>query len=470
MLAFAAHPILTLPQIAQLAGGDLVVREVPKDATAREQFLRAGVDGVSIDTRTLEAGQLFVPLAGAHADGHAFLAAAFARGAAAALCARARYAEFEGKEPGPLVVVDDPTLALQRLARGYRQGWQGLMIGVTGSVGKTTTKDLVAAVLTASAPTLKTEGNLNNHWGVPLTLLRLRPEHRAAVVEMGMSQPGEIAMLAALATPNAAVITNAGAAHLEHLGSLEAIAREKASLAAGLGPRDVVFAGADSPRLIAALHGMRPRIVTYGLDAKAEVRPERVTALGEQGSRIEVAGFPPFTLALLGRHQVANALAAVAVAREFGVDPERAAAAIAAVRPAKGRMEVRHAGGATLLVDCYNANPDSVRAALETLAALPGATRRIAVLGDMLELGEGAQAIHRQTAAAVRDAELWTVGSFAADWAAGGRGVAREVRVFADLPELREALRAALAPGVAVLVKGSRGAALERALEGIEGL
>ena len=470
MLAFAANPILTLPQLAQFANGDLVVREVPAHPTEREGFLRAGIDGVSIDTRTIGPGQLFVPLTGSHADGHAFLGAAFERGAAAALCARASYPAFAGREPGPLVVVDDPTAALQRIARRFREGWQGLMLGVTGSAGKTTTKDLVAAVLASSAPTLKTEGNLNNHWGVPLTLMRLRPEHRAAVVEMGMNQPGEIAMLAALARPNAAIITNAGVAHLERMGSREAIAREKASLAANLGDQDVVFAGADSPLLLEALAGIRARRVTYGLAPGADVRPERVTPLGEQGTRVEVLGFPPFTLALLGKHQVANALAAVAVAREYRVDAAAAAAAIEAVRPARGRMEVRHARGATLLVDCYNANPDSVRAALETLAALPGISRRIAVLGDMLELGEGAAALHRETAGAIGDAELWTVGTFAADWAAGAARAGASVRRFADLPALGGALREALAPGVAVLVKGSRGAALERALAGIEGL
>lgn len=469
MLAFAAQPILTLPQLAQFANGDLVAREVPAHAGEREAWLRSGIDGVSIDTRTLAPGMLFVPLAGGRADGHDFLAAAFARGAAAALCARAQYPRFAGREPGPLVVVDDTTAGLQRLARRYREGWHGLLIGVTGSAGKTTTKDLVAAVLDSAAPTLATAGNLNNHWGVPLTLLALRPSHRAAVVEMGMNQPGEIALLASLAAPNAAVITNAGSAHLERLGSLEAIAREKASLAAALGPRDVVFAGADSPRLVAALAGVRAKLVTYGLDPGAAVHPARVTALADGGSRIEVAGFPPFTLALIGRHQVANALAAVAVAREFGVDPDRAAAALAAVRPAKGRMEARRAGGALVLVDCYNANPDSVRAALDALAALPGADRRIAVLGDMLELGPEAAALHRATAAHVRDAELWTTGAFAAEWAAGApRGVA--VRGFPGVEELGAALREALAPGTAVLVKGSRGAALERAFAGIPGL
>lgn len=461
------RPVLALPEIARFAGGDLVVREVPARATEREAFLRSGIGGVSIDSRTLSPGDLFVPLPGSRADGHDFLEAAFARGAAAALCARERYGAWQGREPGPLVVVPDVTRALQRLAHGLRQGWSGLLVGVTGSVGKTTTKELVAAVLRTAAPTLATEGNLNNHWGVPLTLLRLRPEHRAAVIEMGMNAPGEIAALAAIAVPNAAVVTAAGAAHLERFGTVAAVAREKTDLARALRPHETAFLGADFPALLAAGRDLACRVVTYGLARRAQLRPSRVEPLGAGGSRVTVEGFPPFTLALPGRHQVANALAALAVARAFGVDPAAAAGALETVAPPPGRMEVRRARGATLLVDCYNANPESVAAALATLAAMPGAARRIAVLGDMLELGPRAAALHRATGARVRGAEVWTTGAFAAQWAAGARRAGAAVRVFDDVPALRAALHAALAEGVVVLIKGSRGAALERVLEGL---
>jgi len=341
MMAFATVPLLTLAEVARMAGGDLVVRDVPAAPTEREAFLKSGVDGVSIDTRTLAPGQLFVPLRGGATDGHRFLAEAFAGGAALALCERAPYEAWEGREPGPLVLVDDATEALQRLARRWREGWQGLLLAVTGSAGKTTTKDLVAAVLSVAAPTLKTEGNLNNHWGVPLTLMRLRPEHRSAVVEIAMNRPGEIGMLAALAQPGAAVITNAGSAHLEGLGSLEAIAREKASLAAALPVGSPVFAGADSPRLMAALRGTRARVVSYGLAADAAVRPRSLVDLGPEGSRLTVTGFPTLHLRLVGRHQATNALAALAVAREYGVDPAAAVTALEAVRPNKVRVEVR---------------------------------------------------------------------------------------------------------------------------------
>ena len=467
-MALAVHPTLTLTQLAQFSGGDLVVRDVPSSPTEREALLRSGVDGASIDTRTLSAGQLFVPLPGANTDGHRFIGQAFARGAGAALCARDRYSELERREPGPLIVVDDVTAALQRVAGRYRAGWRGALYGVTGSVGKTTTKDLVAAVLGTLGPTLKTEGNLNNHWGVPLTLLGLKGEHVAAVVEMGSNHPGEIAALAALARPNRAVITGAGSAHLEHFGSREAIVREKASLAFALGDGETLFVSADSPGLLDALEGARCRRVTYGFARGADVRPRALEPRGEKGTRVEVEGFPPFTLALVGRHQVANALGGLAVAREAGADPVTAVRAIESYRPFEGRMEVRRARGATLLVDYYNANPESTIAALETLAAWPDATRRIALLGDMLELGEQAPELHRATALRARAAEVWAVGERAEDYAAGARRARVPVRVFADVAAAAEALRSALGPGVVVLLKASRGARLERALLGLE--
>lgn len=467
-MTFAATPTLTLTQLAQMAGGDLAVREVPQGAREREAFLKSGFDGVSIDTRTLRKGELFVPLPGSNLDGHRFLEEAFGRGAAAALCARERWSEWRGKEPGPLVVVDDVTVGLQRLAHRFRQNWSGLMVGVTGSAGKTTTKDLVAAALATAEPTLKTEGNLNNHWGVPLTLMGLRNEHHAAVVEMGMSRPGEIEMLATIAMPNAAVITNAGSAHLEGLGSLEAIASEKAALARALKPDEVAFVGSDSARLMAALDGVRCRVLRYGLSPDADMAPRRMTTREDGGTTLEVEGFPPIALRLIGRHQVANALAALAVAREYRLDPDAVAIALGAYRAPKGRMELKHWNGATLLVDCYNANPDSTRAALETLATWPEAKRRIAVLGDMLELGSTAAALHRETGGAVRDAELWVIGAHIEDYAAGAKKAKVNTRTFDDMKTLSTALRDALAPGVTVLVKASRGAALERALEGLK--
>jgi len=458
---------VTLVELAQWAGGDLVVREVPGDAAAREALLRSRVHGATLDTRALKPGMLFVPLPGSRTDGHAFLDEAFARGAAAALCARDVHVKIAHLPLGPLVLVDDVTVGLQKLATRVRDRWAGWAIAITGSAGKTTTKELVSAVLATAGPVLKTTGNLNNHWGVPLTMMGLEPAHRAAVLEMGMNHAGEIAALAAIAHVNACVITNAGSAHLENLGSLEAIANEKAALAYALRPGEPAFVGADSPLLLAAVKEAPAHIIPYGLSRAAEVRPERVEDLGPDGSKFTVAGFPPVHLKLIGMHQVANALAAIAVARHLNLDPGAVTAALEAYKPLKGRMEIQHAGGATLIVDHYNANPDSMRAALATLAGWPGAKRRIAVLGDMRELGETAARLHEGVGAEVRAAELWVVGEHAGDYAAGARKVGIEARRFPDKAAVAAALREQLAPGTVVLLKASRGAALEDVLAGL---
>ena len=464
----APRPVsITLVQLAQWAGGDLFVRDVPPEPTAREALLASRVSGATLDTRAIGPGMLFVPLPGSRTDGHAFLDEAFEKGAGAAFCARAVHPRVRDLPLGPLVVVDDVTAALQRLATKLREMWPGWEIAVTGSAGKTTTKELVAAVLATAGPVLKTEGNLNNHWGVPLTLMGLAAEHRAAVIEMGMNHPGEIGALAAIAKPVACVITNAGSAHLENMGSLEAIASEKASLAHALRKGAPAFIGTDSPRLLAAVKGARAEIITYGMAKSAQVRPVELEDLGAGGTRIVVQGFPPLHLQLVGLHQASNALAALAVARHRKLDPEAAVQALAAKKPLQDRMNVQQVQGATIIVDHYNANPDSMRAALATLAGWPRARRRIAVLGDMKELGDTAPALHREVGEAVRDAELWVVGAHAADSAAGGRAAGVEVQAFPDKPSLAAALREQLAPGVVVLLKGSRGAALEDVLAGL---
>lgn len=462
-----ATPLVTLVQLAQWAGGDLVVHEVPTDPIAREALLKSGITGATLDTRKVVPGVLFVPLPGSNTDGHVFLDEAFAKGAGAALCSRAIHPRIAHLPLGPMVLVDDVTVGLQKLSTKLRELWGGWVIGVTGSVGKTTTKELVAAVLGVQGPVLRTEGNLNNHWGVPLTLMELRPGHQSAVVEMGMNHPGEIAKLAAIAKPDACIITNAGSAHLENMGSLEGIAIEKASLAMALAKGQPAFVCADSPRLMTAVQGAKAELITYGLAPDAKVRATGIEDLGDQGSRFVVAGFPPVHLRLVGLHQVVNAVGALAVAKWRGIDPEAAVSAIAAHEPLKGRMEIKHAAGATLVVDYYNANPDSMKAALQTLATWPHSKRRIAVLGDMRELGDTAAELHREVGAEVRAAELWVVGAHAADYAAGAARVGVEARVFPDKPALSEALAGVLEPGTVVLLKASRGAALEDVLTGI---
>ena len=466
-MSLLERPLITLVQLAQWANGDLVVRAVPEDAIEREALLKSGVTGAAIDTRELEPGMLFVPLPGSRLDGHVFLDEAFARGAGAALCARAVHSHIAHLDLGPLVLVDDVTVSLQRLSTRLREFWPGLLLAITGSAGKTTTKELVAAAFATAGPTLRTRGNLNNHWGVPLTLLALRPEHQVAIVEMGMSNAGEIAALAKLAKPAGAIVTNAGSAHLESLGTLEAIAAEKAALVHALKSGEPALVGADSPRLLAAVHGAKAHVITYGFAPSAHVRPEHVEDLGPAGSRFTVAGFPPVHLHLVGTHQVQNALAAIAVAKHYRLDPAAVATALEAHQPLPGRMEVRELRGATLLVDCYNANPDATQAALGTLARWPGAKRRIAVLGDMLELGATAASLHRETGAKVEGAELWAVGEHAKDYAEGARTVNAVARMFDDKPSLAAELSHELAPGTVVLLKGSRGAALEDVLAGL---
>ncbi len=462
MIAVAAPGSIGLAELAAWTGGE---PRLPRGVEAAAITMA----GASIDTRTLEPGELFVPLEGAQTDGHAFLSTAFERGAAAALCLRDRAEALRGREPGPLVVVNDVTAALQATASGHRARWSGLLLGVTGSAGKTTTKELVAAALASDRPTLRTQGNLNNHWGVPLTLLRLGPEHRAAVIEIGTSQPGEIAALASLARPQAAVITLVGAGHIAAFGSLEAVAHEKTALARALPPGAPVFAGADSAPLMAALAGASQRVIAYGLSPEAQLRPRVLVGLGAEGSRLEVEGFPPCRLRLVGRHQAVNSLAAFAVAREYGLDPRRVVDALETFGPGKGRMELRRVRGATLLLDYYNSNPESARAALETLARWPASTRRIALLGDMLELGEHAARLHAETGAVVRDAELWALGEHAAVTVAAAAAHGIVTRTFASFAEAGAALDAVLAPGVVVLLKASRGVALEHVLDGIEG-
>ena len=466
MSAGTMAPLMTLAQVAEWSDGTL--ESVPALGGSGASPAGIAIEGVSIDTRTLAPGDLFVPLPGSHADGHQFLGEAFRRGAAAALCGRPHRARLASPAPGPLVVVSDVTLALHRLALRHRLGWDGALIAVTGSSGKTTTKDLIALALGADRPTLATRGNLNNQWGVPLTLLGLRPEHRAAVIELGANHDGEIAALAALARPTLGVITQVGSAHLEHFGSLEAIAKEKAALAMALPAGAALFASADSPALLKALAPARSRVVTFGLSPHADLRPDRLLDLGPQGTRIEVEGFPPFTLALIGAHQVPNALAALLVARELGCDPAATVRALEGYRAPSRRMELRHIRGAEVVVDCYNANPESTRGALEALAGWNREARRIAVLGDMLELGQASEALHRAVGAAARGVELWVVGAFASAYDAGARSSGSTARVFPDKQAVALELGRVLAPGVVVLLKASRGAALEEVLQGLE--
>lgn len=430
--------------------------------------------GVSIDTRTLRPGELFVAIRGPNRDAHAFLEEAVARGAAGLVVERGR-----GELPTgvPVVAVEDTTRALGALAAGHRARFRGVVVGITGSNGKTTTKEMCAAILGARAACLKTEGNLNNLYGLPLTLLRLEERHRTAVVELGMNQPGEIAALAAIARPTVGVVTNVGTAHIEHLGSQEAIAREKGSLLEALPADGVAVLNADDPRVLAQRARTAARALTFGTGPDADVRAHKVVSLGERGFSFELvtpSGACPVQVAGLGAVTVSNALAAAAAALAAGASLKEIAEGLAHFRPVGGRMErVALPRNVIVINDTYNANPQSMASALRSLAELKGQSRGIAVLGDMAELGEEAARAHRATGRLVAELGLdflFAVGELAGEVARGAlESGMRPDRVHAgrDVAETAARVLEILRGNDWVLVKGSRTMRMERIVSAI---
>jgi len=422
--------------------------------------------GVSTDTRGLAAGALFVALRGEQFDGHDFLADAFRRGAAAALVSR------EVAAPGPLVMVEDTLAALGAMAAALRESLSVSVIAITGSLGKTTTKELAASILSRGLRTARTPGNYNNEIGVPLALLELDRSYRAAVVEMAMRGRGQIAYLARMAKPQVGVVTNIGVSHLELLGSREAIAEAKAELLAALPPDGTAVLNADD-EFFGFLRERSPaRVVSFGREAEADVRASNVRATAEGWVTFDLCGWwgaREVSLAAAGRHQALNAAAAAAAAMAAGAEPEWVWEGLASFHGAEMRGEISQApGGYTVIDDCYNAAPDSMRVALELLADLPG-RRRWAVLGDMKELGPMGPEWHREVGelvAALGISGLVTVGELAAYIADGAGEALGEAAVRArDNEEATAALRARLAPGDVVLVKGSRAMQMEQIVQ-----
>jgi UDP-N-acetylmuramoyl-tripeptide--D-alanyl-D-alanine ligase len=432
----------------------------------RLQGADAAFAGVSTDSRTIEAGMLFVALAGERFDGNEFVAAAAARGAAGAV--------VSAPADGALsqVVVGDTQAALTALAAAWRGESAALVVGVGGSNGKTTTKELLAAILAGIGPTLATRGNLNNHIGVPLTLLRLEPAHRYAVVEMGANHPGEIAALAAVAKPAIALVTNAGDEHLEGFGDLAGVARAEGEMFAALDSAGTAVINADDP-FAESWQAMAPqgaRILRFGIEAKADVRAEAIAGRIDSGAFATV-----FTLAigdedarvrlpLAGRHNVSNALAAAAAAHAAGAAMPAIVAGLERMRPVSGRLQLKQGlRGSWLIDDSYNANPSSVRAGIDVLSSLPG--EHWLVLGEMAELGDETVASHSGVGDYARRAgitRLFAMGA-AARYAADAFGA--RACWYADASELANALAASLETGVIALVKGSRVNRLERVVE-----
>jgi UDP-N-acetylmuramoyl-tripeptide--D-alanyl-D-alanine ligase len=433
--------------------------------------------GVSIDTRSLEPGALFAAIVGPRFDAHDFLAGALAAGAAGLLVARGRALPADLKPDVPVVAVADTTRALGDLACGHRSGFDGPLVAITGSNGKTSTKEMCAAILSVSAPCLKSVGNLNNEFGLPLTLLRRDASHRSAVVELGMNHRGEIARLAAIARPTIGVITNVGQAHIEHLGSREEIALEKGDLVAALPADGTAVLNADDPRVATQAARTRARVVRFGMGEDADVRPLHVERSGRRGFAFELAtpqGAVAVEISGLAETTLWNALAAAAAALAAGATRADVAAGLAAVRPVNGRLAPRDLpGGIVLIDDTYNASPQSMELALRLLAERRGAGRGLAVLGSMGELGPGAERAHREAgrlAAELRLDFVFALGEHAEALAEGAlaAGMPRSrVRVGRDHDELAARVAEELASGDWVLVKGSRAMHMERVVEAL---
>jgi UDP-N-acetylmuramoyl-tripeptide--D-alanyl-D-alanine ligase len=464
---------LSLEQIAEWTGAQLAI---PHGGSAGE------ATGYSIDTRTLAPRDLFFAIRGERFDAHDFVAEALRKGACAAVVASAKARDLlpEG-HAHPLLLVEEPLVALQTLAAAVRRHWGKRVIAVTGSAGKTTTKEAIATILATQFRVLKSKGNLNNHFGLPLQLLKLAPEDEVAVVEMGMSAAGEIAALCQIAAPDWGVVTNVGNAHAEGFNDgIAGVARAKYELVAGLSPqareRAVAFLNADDVYVAQFGRDFPGRAVYYASKsvaaAVADIRAEEIEELGPAGSRFRVAtaddGSATVQLALLGRHNVLNALAAIAVGLQAGIPLARCVAAVGSLKPEDKRGELIEWHGATIINDCYNSNPEALQSMIRTLAAVPAA-RRIVVAGEMLELGSRAAQLHRECGEAAAAAGI--------DVVIGVRGMAREIvagaeaaeasktAIFVETPQAAgEWLKQNLKAGDAVLLKASRGVRLEQAL------
>lgn len=436
------------------------------------------IHGVSTDSRADLSGRLFVPIIGERFDAHDFIQQAFENGAAAALWQKNRPLPDGLAANLPLIGVEDTLQALQNLAKSYRQTLSATVIGVTGSNGKTSTKDLITSVLSETFRVQKTQGNLNNHIGLPLMVLQLQADTEVAVLEMGMSGFGEIALLADIAAPQIGVITNIGEAHIEYLGSREGIARAKFELIEHLPETGLALLFGDEP-LLRSLAGKAPCSVQwFGFGEPNDFRAVNVRALGLEGTSFTVEGSSvEYKIPVPGSHQVGNALAAIAIATRLGMKEEAIASGLSKASLSAMRMEVtaRRDGG-FIVNDAYNASPTSMQAALTMLANTPDTDCRVAVLGDMLELGDSSAAMHRQIGeytAKLGIDQLITIGSLAANISFGARaaGMPEAQIVHTDtkaqaLTYLHSLLKVKKKP--VILVKASRGMKLEEIVTGLQ--
>jgi UDP-N-acetylmuramoyl-tripeptide--D-alanyl-D-alanine ligase len=445
----------------------LPLSQIATILTAIGEFERDAVaQACSIDSRTVRSGELFFAVKGDRMDGHDFVEQALKKGAAAAVVRKDQLARYSNKQN--LFAVDDTLVALQTLAAAVRRLWGKPLIGVTGSAGKTTTKEAIAHVLSTKFRVLKSEGNFNNHFGLPLMLLRLEPEHDVAVIEMGMSHAGEIAALAKIAQPEIGVVTNVAPVHLEFFDSIAGIARAKYELIQCLPGNGTAVLNADDEHVSKFI--FKGKKMMYGLHSSADVRAEHIQSLGIAGSAFELVmngQRERATLPLVGVHNISNALAAVAVGIDRGLTVAESVAALATLAPADKRGQVVQVGNITVINDCYNSNPRALEAMVDSLAKTP-AKRRIVVAGEMLELGPAGEEMHRQSGQHMAEKKI--------DLLVGVRGLARPMveaaqqagmqAVFLSTSEeAGEWLAKETRDGDLVLLKGSRGVKLERALD-----
>ncbi|HMC26651.1 MAG TPA: UDP-N-acetylmuramoyl-tripeptide--D-alanyl-D-alanine ligase [Verrucomicrobiae bacterium] len=430
--------------------------------------LKEVAHGYSIDSRTIKPGELFFAVQGERLDGHDFVQQALERGAVSAIVRKDQIARFTVKTC--LLAVDDTLIALQTLARAVRRIWGKPLVGVTGSAGKTTTKEAIAHVLATRYRVLKSEGNFNNHFGLPLMLLKLEPEHDIAVIEMGMSHPGEISALAKIAQPEIGVVTVVAPVHLEYFDSLAAIARAKYELVASLPAGGTAVLNADDEYVSQFGRDFKGKVVRYSTRAPADVRAENIESRGAEGSKFDVVvegNRAQATLPLVGLHNISNALAAIAVALERGLTLEEATAALGRLQATDKRGQVVQLDNVRIINDCYNSNPKALEAMVDALAAMP-AKRRIVVAGEMLELGPAGEQMHRAAGHYVAERRI--------DVLVGVRGLAQAMvdaaktkgihtEFFVTPEEAGEWLSRESQDGDVVLLKASRGVKLEKALE-----
>ena len=461
-------PAFTAEDLRRLTGGRLL------------RTSGRAIRGAAVDSRLVGPGQLFVALPGQRTDGHGFLAAAAVAGAAALVVSRpVPEAVLNALGDVTVLAVPDGVVALGALAAGWRARFDPLVVGVTGSIAKTSTKEAIAAVLGTTFRTLRSEGNQNNEIGMPLTLLRLGRDHRAAVLEMGMYAGGEIADLARLARPRIGVVTSVHGVHLSRMGTLAAIEQAKGELVEALPSDGVAVLNEDDRRVRRMADRTAARVLTYGLSADAEVGAEDVTSAGFDGMRFTLrlpaarGGRPtrlPARIPGLGKLSVHNALAGAAVGHAAGIEPAVIIHALAGGWSATHRGQVVRLGRITVIDDSYNASPPSVTAALDLLAGLPG--RRIAVLGEMLELGKGSATGHREvgTAAAATCDLVVVVGAGASGFTAGAKAAGLDpsrILEARDAAAALDLLRSRLRDGDVVLVKASRGIELDQLVEAL---